>query len=71
MKKVIFIDSNRNGYSPSQCGDTMTIGELKCFLEYCGFDDDTPIYFRNDKGHTYGNIKDSNIYEDELNEEDF
>ena len=53
-KRAIFIDGRRDAYSPAQCGDTMTVGELKEFLEQ--FNDDDEVFLRNDKGYTYGSI---------------
>ena len=54
MKRAIFIDGRRDAYSPAQCGNTMTVGELKEFLEQ--FNNDDEIFLRNDKGYTYGII---------------
>ena len=50
----VYIDSRRDGYSPSQCHDTMTVGELIDILSQ--YDEDQPVYIRNDNGYTYGNI---------------
>ena len=50
----IFIETNRTGYSPEQCGRTMTVAELKEQLEM--FDDESPVYLSNDGGYTYGYI---------------
>ena len=54
MKRAIFIDGRRDGYSPAQCGDTMTVGELKEFLEQ--FNDGDEVFLSNDNGYTYGSI---------------
>ena len=53
MAKV-FIEGRRDGYSPEQCGKTMTVGELIAYLE--NFDEDAKIYLENDGGYTYGYI---------------
>ena len=66
MKEILFIEGRRNGYGPDQCGKTMTVAELIEFLEE--FDEDTPIYLRNDGGYTYGNICRDSM---ELGEYDF
>ena len=70
-KKRIFIEANREGYSPEQCErHTMTAGELRAYLE--DYDDDTEIYISNDHGYTYGSIHYDDIserYEDEEEEE--
>lgn len=63
--KALFIEGNRNGYSTEQCGRTLTVGELISILE--NYDEDRPVFLRNDNGYTYGRIR-----EDDLNvEEDF
>lgn len=66
----VFIEGKRNGYSPEQCGSTLTVGELIERLQ--NYDEDAKIYLRNDNGYTYGSINDWDIetdYEDEINEE--
>ena len=67
--KALFINGNRNGYGPDQCGRTLTVGELIAILS--DFDEDRPVYLRNDNGYTYGSIteRDFNTEED-LTEED-
>ena len=54
MKRAIFIDGRRDAYSPAQCGDTMTVGELKEMLEQ--FNDEDEVFLSNDNGYTYGKI---------------
>ena len=61
---MVTIGTNRNGYSPEQCGGTLTVKELIEILE--NFDEDEPVYFRNDNGYTYGSI-----YEDEIIDIDY
>lgn len=63
--KALFIDGRRNGYTPEQCGKTMTVEELIAYLEQ--FDEDTPVYISNDNGYTYGSI-DYNSFSDEEGE---
>lgn len=58
---MLFIEGRRNGYSPDQCGRTMTVGELIEHLEQ--FDEGTKVYLSNDGGYTYGNI-DYNSFEE-------
>ncbi|GHV26750.1 hypothetical protein FACS18948_3020 [Clostridia bacterium] len=53
-KNALFITGNRNGYSPDQCGRTMTVGELIALLQ--DYDENLKVYFRNDNGFTYGSI---------------
>ena len=50
----LFINARRNGYSPEQCGKTITVEEMIEYLEQ--FEPDTEIYISNDNGYTYGNI---------------
>lgn len=63
----LYIEGRRNGYSPDQCGSTMTVGELIAYLEQ--FEEDTPVYMSNDNGYTYGSITESSFSEDEEDEE--
>ena len=51
---VLFINGNRDGYSPEQCDETMTVRELIDYLS--DFDDDVLVMMRNDNGYTYGSI---------------
>ncbi|MBQ7036591.1 MAG: hypothetical protein IJN74_03770 [Clostridia bacterium] len=51
---AVFLNTKRSGYSPDQCKNTMTVGELMNMLD--DFDEDAPIYFKNDDGYTYGSI---------------
>ena len=67
MKNVIFIEGNRNGYGIEQCGYTMTVGEL--IEELQQYNENTPVYLRNDKGYTYGSINYEDISEVEVKED--
>lgn len=57
--KPLFIEGKRNGYGPDQCGRTLTVGELIEILS--GFDEDRPVFLRNDNGYTYGSITERDI----------
>ena len=62
----VYIEGRRNGYSPEQCGRTMTVGDLIAYLEQ--FEEDAEIYLNNDNGYTFGSITESSFeenYEDE------
>lgn len=59
---MIFIEGRRNGYSPDQCGRTMTVRELIDYLEN-NFDDDQEVFLDNDRGFTYGSITESSFSE--------
>ena len=63
---MITINSTRNGYSPEQCGRTLTVRELIDILE--GFDENSKIYIQNDGGYTYGSIREEDI--DEISDEE-
>ena len=63
MKNVIYLNTKRTGYGPDQCKNTMTVGELINLLGE--FDEDAPIYFKNDNGYTYGSITRFDIEEGE------
>lgn len=52
--KKIFIEGSRDGYSPEQCGKTLTVGELIKLLS--NYDKNALVYLRNDNGYTYGSI---------------
>lgn len=67
--KPIFINGNRNGHSPDLCGHTLTVGDLIAYLE--DFDEDRPVFLRNDNGCTYGHIRAESIYEAEDLQEDY
>lgn len=69
MKRIL-LETNRSGYSPDQVGHTLTAGELIGML--MDFDEDTPVYFSNDNGYTYGRLDWECIRdeEDEDSEED-
>lgn len=64
----LFIEGRRNGYSPEQCGETMTVKEMIEWLEQ--FDEDTEIFLKNDGGYTYGNITERSFEEQESDEEE-
>ena len=64
---AVYLNTKRNGYGPDQCGHTLTVGELIDLLR--DISEDTPIYFKNDNGYTYGSITKYDIEEEE--EEEF
>lgn len=60
--EYITIEAERTGYTPKQCGETMTVGELVELVEsLSGYDDDVPVYLSHDNGYTYGAINEHNI----------
>ena len=63
---TVYFKTKRNGYSTNQCGRTLTVGEL---IDLLGeFDEDAPVYFKNDEGYTYGNITRYDVEEGEFEE---
>lgn len=66
MKKIL-LKTNRSGYSTEQIEHTLTVGELIEVLK--DFDEDTPVYFSNDNGYTYGGLNWACIREEEDTEE--
>lgn len=64
----LYIEGRRNGYSPEQCGRTMTVGELISYLE--DYDEDTPVYINNDNHYTFGNIDRYSFEENDDDEDD-
>lgn len=69
MDKLIIVTS-RDAYSIRDIHNTMTVYDLKAFLE--DLEDDTPIYLSFDGGYTYGALRDNRMdieYGDE--EEEF
>lgn len=70
-KTVLTIDGRRTGYTINQIlryENTLTVGELKNFLE--DFDDDTPVMINNDNGYTYGEITYDSFRDEETDEDD-
>jgi hypothetical protein len=69
-RKPVFINANNNGYEPSQCGPTLTVGELIELLS--DFDDEQPVYLKFDNGYTYGSIGEHalELGEEELEEDE-
>lgn len=51
---MLFINAKRNGYSPEQCGHTMTVGELINMLS--DFDENEKVYLTYDNKYTFGSI---------------
>lgn len=68
MKEYLTIETRRNGYSIDQCGHTLTVSELIDYLSQ--WDDETPVYFSNDNGYTYGSINFDDINSAEVDEDE-
>ena len=65
---IVFLNTNRTGYTPEQCGRTLTVRELIDELEQ--YNDDTKVYFKNDNGYTYGKLYFDTIEEGEEEDAD-
>ena len=52
--EYITLETHRTGYAVDQCGHTLNVGELIDYLSQ--WDEETPIYFSNDSGYTYGSL---------------
>jgi len=63
---ILFIEGRREGYGTDQIRKTMTVGELRSWLE--DYDEDMPVMLRNDNGYTYGSITRSSFEEGEEDE---
>lgn len=68
MGKYLKIETRRNGYSPDQCGETITVGELIGILKQ--YDRDMKVYFSNDNGYTYGSLEEDDIESEVMEEEE-
>ena len=66
MKEVIFINTNRSGYSVDQIYSTLTVEELINYLSE--FDPESKVYLRNDNGYTFGSISYEDIFSEEVEE---
>lgn len=62
MTKLL-LETNRSGYSTDQITETLTVGDLIGILE--DYDEETPVYFSNDGGYTYGGLWWNTIQEEE------
>jgi hypothetical protein len=58
----VIINATNNGYSPEQCGRTMTVRDMIELLEQ--YDDDAKVYLSFDNGYTYGSIREEDLSED-------
>lgn len=72
MKKtVLVINIERDGYEPNQIYGSMTVGDLKSYLD--DYPDDMEVYIGNDNHYTFSGIRgdcfeeyvDGDEYEDE------
>lgn len=64
----LLLEANRTGYATNQIRRTMTVGELREYLEW--YDDDVKVFISNDEGYTYGGITESDFREEEDDEDE-
>ena len=62
MEAKVIMYTERRGYSTDQIRHTMTVKELREYLEQ--FDDDARLYVSHDNGYTYGGIGWSDFTDD-------
>lgn len=67
-KEYLTIETHRTGYSVDQCNHTLTVSELVDYLSQ--WEEDTPVYFSNDNGYTYGSISFEDIDSHEIDDEE-
>ena len=65
---IILLETERAGYTPSQCGHSLTVKQLIQELEE--HDEDALVYFSNDNGYTYGRLYSDSIHESTYAEEE-
>ena len=68
MKRVLYIDAQREGYGLDQVRHTMTVGDLIDYLSQ--FDEEAQVYLRHDGGYTYGGVTMHSFEEDSPEEEE-
>lgn len=66
--KYLKIEVRRDAYSPSEIGNTLTVGELISILE--NYDEGMPVIMSHDSDYSYGGIVADNIDTDEDESED-
>jgi hypothetical protein len=66
--RIMTIQTKREGYTPEQCGRTATVGDLIAYLSQ--WDEDLPVYLSNDNGYTYGSIREYDIDEEYVGDDD-
>lgn len=66
MKEIVFINTNRSGYSVDQIYSTLTVEELINHLSE--FDPNSKVYLRNDNGYTFGSVSYEDIFSEEIEE---
>ena len=68
MKTVLIMDAERDGYTVNQVGDTMTVGDLRNFLN--SYPDDMPLFLGFDHRYIYGGIQEDMFHTIRVEEEE-
>lgn len=63
MKRVLYIDAQREGYGIDQVRHTMTVGDLIDYLAQ--FDEEAQVYLRHDGGVTMYSFEEDTPEEEE------
>ena len=66
--KYVFIEGRREGYSPGQIRQTVTVRGLIDMLEE--YDEDALVMLDNDNGYTYGSVDWDSLREVEVEDEE-
>ena len=66
----VYLNTSREGYSPEQLTDTITVGELVEHLTN-NYDESDQVFFRNDNGYTYGTLWEYEITDEENEESEY
>lgn len=66
MTTRVYLNTHRSGYTPLQCKDTATIGELIEALQNIAseYGEDVEVFYKNDNGYTYGEISIEAYYDE-------
>ena len=69
-KKVLLINTEREGYGVLQVPVTMTVAQMRSLLE--SYPDDMEVYLGFDNGYTYGGVCEENfeVYTETEDEEE-
>lgn len=61
MRKVLIINTEREGYTVNQVGHTLTVGELQDLLS--SYPDNMEVFLGFDNQYTFGSIEESMFQE--------
>ena len=65
MADIVILHTNRDDYDIEKCADkSLSVGEVIGILSR--YPDDAKVVFSNDRGYTYGVVKNSSIHLTEI-----